>query len=107
MVSFCQQTIRPIISLGVAERNLLFYFIFSFFNNFTKFLLFKPDLLKQQGHYYDMNTVAYSPNGQLIATGSDDGKLKIWNSRTGFCFVTFTEHQAPITNAIFSTKGYF
>jgi periodic tryptophan protein 2 len=44
------------------------------------------------GHFYDLNVVAYSPDGQLIATGGDDGKVKIWNTRSGFCFVTFTEH---------------
>ena len=32
-------------------------------------------VLKQQGHYYDMNTLSYSPDGQLIATGGDDGKV--------------------------------
>ena len=32
-------------------------------------------VLKQQGHYYDMNCLAYSPDGQLIATGADDGKV--------------------------------
>lgn len=32
-------------------------------------------ILKQQGHYYDMNVLAYSPDGQLIVTGGDDGKV--------------------------------
>ena len=32
-------------------------------------------ILKQQGHYYDMNVLSYSPDGQLIATGGDDGKV--------------------------------
>jgi WD40 repeat protein len=32
-------------------------------------------ILKQQGHFYDMNVLAYSPDGQLVATGGDDGKV--------------------------------
>ncbi len=31
--------------------------------------------MKQQGHFYDMNVLAYSTDGQLIATGGDDGKV--------------------------------
>ena len=34
-------------------------------------------VLKQQGHYYHMNCLAYSPDGQLIATGGDDGKVNL------------------------------
>ena len=32
-------------------------------------------ILKQQSHMYDMNSLAYSPGGQTIATGGDDGKV--------------------------------
>lgn len=53
-------------------------------------------ILKQQGHYFDVNSVAYSPDSQLIATGADDNKVKVWNASSGFCFVTFAEH----TNSI-------
>ena len=33
-------------------------------------------MLKQQGHFYDMNCLAYSPDGQVIATGGDDAKVR-------------------------------
>jgi periodic tryptophan protein 2 len=62
-------------------------------------------ILKQQGHFYDMNTMAYSPDGQTIATGGHDGKLKVWNTTSGFCFVTFTDHSAPITALEFTKNG--
>ncbi len=48
------------------------------------------DVLKQQGHVYSPNTVCYSPDGQLVVSGADDNKVKVWNTTTGFCFVTFT-----------------
>ena len=58
-------------------------------------------VLRQQGHFYDLNTAAYSPNGQLLVTGGDDGKVKVWNAATGFCFVTFAEHKAPVSAVAF------
>lgn len=62
-------------------------------------------ILKQQGHYFDMNTLAYAPDGQNVATGGDDGKLKVWNTTSGFCFVTFSEHSAAISAVEFSKHG--
>ncbi|KAF7318872.1 Small nucleolar ribonucleoprotein complex subunit [Mycena chlorophos] len=62
-------------------------------------------ILKQQGHFYDMNTLAYAPDGQTIATGGDDGKVKVWSTHSGFCFVTFTEHTAPISAVSFAKHG--
>ena len=35
-------------------------------------------IMRQQGHHYDMNVLAYSPDGQMIATGGDDGKVWFW-----------------------------
>ena len=62
-------------------------------------------VLKQQGHSFDMNMVAYSPDGQLIATGGDDGKVKLWNTASGFCTVTFTEHVGSVTGLVFASSG--
>ena len=33
-------------------------------------------VLKQQGHYFDISAVAFSPDGALVATGSDDRKVR-------------------------------
>ncbi|KAM7253980.1 hypothetical protein ACFE04_031662 [Oxalis oulophora] len=63
-------------------------------------------ILKQQGHYYDVNCVAYSPDSQLIATGSDDNKVKVWTASSGFCFVTFSEHTNAITALDFTANSH-
>jgi periodic tryptophan protein 2 len=51
-----------------------------------------------------MTCLTYSADGQYIATGGDDGKVKIWNTSTGFCFVTFTDHTGPVTAIAFSPQ---
>ncbi|WFD30085.1 U3 snoRNP protein [Malassezia sp. CBS 17886] len=62
-------------------------------------------ILKQQGHFYDMNTVAYAQDGQMAVTGGDDGKVKLWNTVSGFCTVTFSDHSAPVTSVEFAKQG--
>eukprot|EP00898_Chlorokybus_atmophyticus_P000595 jgi/Chlat1/1536/Chrsp122S01805 len=80
-------------------------------------------ILRQQGHYYGANTVAFSPDSQLIASGADDNKasmslfaardqhtltpacVKLWNAASGSAFVTFNEHTSPVTSVTFSAAG--
>ncbi len=62
-------------------------------------------VLKQQGHLYGLNSLDYSDDGHLLATGGEDSKVKLWNSASGFCFMTFTVHVAPVTAVRFVGKG--
>jgi periodic tryptophan protein 2 len=62
-------------------------------------------VLKQQGHYYDLNTLGYSTDGQHLASGGDDGKVKIWNTTSGFCYVTFSDHSSGVTKVEFAKTG--
>jgi periodic tryptophan protein 2 len=62
-------------------------------------------ILKQQGHFNNMTQLAYSPSGLYLASGGDDGKIKIWNTINSHCFVTFSEHNAPITGIKFRSNG--
>lgn len=61
-------------------------------------------VLTQHAHFNQMNCIAYSPDGQLMVTGGDDGELKVWNSASGFCIVTFDEHEGPVTSVKFAGK---
>ncbi|XP_069748532.1 PWP2 small subunit processome component [Narcine bancroftii] len=63
-------------------------------------------VLKQQGHFNNMVTLSYSPDGQYLVTGGDDGKVKVWNTSSGFCIVTFTEHTSCVTEVTFNSTGY-
>jgi len=81
-------------------------------------------IMKQQGHHYGVNCVAWSPNGvqagcktlaagegssqvvgTLLATGGYDGKVKLWNTTSGFCFVTFADHTAPVSDICFTPQA--
>ncbi|XP_050341996.1 periodic tryptophan protein 2 homolog isoform X2 [Nymphalis io] len=64
-------------------------------------------VMKQQGHSLDMTCLAYSPDGLYIVTGGYDGKVKVWNTTSGFCFVTFNEHSSTVTNIVFSANKKF
>ncbi|XP_072746564.1 periodic tryptophan protein 2 homolog [Anoplolepis gracilipes] len=63
--------------------------------------------MKQQGHRTNMNCLAYSPDGQYIVTGGDDGKVKLWNTISGFCTLTFHEHASSISGVLFSHNRKF
>ncbi|XP_030635954.1 PWP2 small subunit processome component [Chanos chanos] len=63
-------------------------------------------VFKQQGHFNNMASLAYSPDGQYLVTGGDDGKVKVWNTNSGLCFVTFTEHTSSITSVTFTSSGF-
>ncbi|KAJ5378859.1 hypothetical protein N7509_011978 [Penicillium cosmopolitanum] len=62
-------------------------------------------ILKQQGHLDSMNSLVYSPDGQKIVTTADDGKVKVWDVKSGFCIVTFTEHTSGVSACQFAKKG--
>ncbi|KAG8379867.1 hypothetical protein BUALT_Bualt07G0134000 [Buddleja alternifolia] len=63
-------------------------------------------ILKQQGHYFDVNCIAYSQDSQLLATGADDNKIKVWTVSSGFCFVTFSEHTNAVTALHFMANNH-
>ena len=64
-------------------------------------------VMKQQGHSNMMSSIAYSPDGNFIVTSGYDGKVKVWNVSSGFCFLTFSEHTSGVTGVDFSRNKKF
>lgn len=48
----------------------------------------------------------FTSAAEVAATGDDYGKLKLWNTASGFCYVTFNEHKAPVSDIVFSPLGH-
>ena len=54
-------------------------------------------IYKQQGHMNDINIIAFSPEGGQLASGADDGRIKIFDISSSNCLITFIEHTAKVT----------
>src|SRR5207253_1794586 len=55
-----------------------------------------------RGHTLALASVAYSPNGKFIATGSYDRTAKVWDAATGRELVTLKGHAATVEAVAFS-----
>jgi WD40 repeat protein len=57
------------------------------------------------GHTNVVWAVAFSPDGWLLATGSDDGTARVWDMATGDCLRTLTGHTNTVWAVAFSPDG--
>jgi WD40 repeat protein len=52
-----------------------------------------------------VNTLAFSPDGDVLPTGASDGSLRLWNPRTGREFVSVSPNLGEVTGVAFSPDG--
>ncbi|MEN8219364.1 MAG: WD40 repeat domain-containing protein [Pseudomonadota bacterium] len=57
------------------------------------------------GHKSNVLPITFSPNGQIIASGSKDKTIKLWAISTGNLLKTFTGHTDKIQSLAFSPDG--
>ena len=62
-------------------------------------------LFRCMGHTGFVKSVAFSPCGKWIASGSGDNTMKIWNRETGECVKTFEGHRCFVCSVTFSPDG--
>ncbi|KAJ5556988.1 hypothetical protein N7494_000903 [Penicillium frequentans] len=58
-----------------------------------------------EGHWGSVNSVAFSPNGQLLASGSDDKTVKLWDTATGSLQQTLDGHSNAVRTVAFSPNS--
>lgn len=51
------------------------------------------------GHTHAVTGVKFAPNGQIMATTSADGTIKIWSTKTGLLIRTMAGHQGAVQAA--------
>jgi WD40 repeat protein len=61
----------------------------------------KPELITQEGHTGVIRAVAYSPNGKIIASGSDDNKIKLWDVDAGLEYRNMAGDGGHLTALVF------
>jgi parallel beta-helix repeat protein len=66
-----------------------------------------PNPIREQSldHTNDVIAVAYSPYGCLLASGSWDNIVKVWDIGKGSEVRTLSEHQGPVKTVAFSPDG--
>ncbi|KAI9768893.1 MAG: hypothetical protein M1839_003847 [Geoglossum umbratile] len=55
-----------------------------------------------EGHSDEVNSVAFSPDGKLVASGSDDRIVKLWDTSTGVQLQTLEGHSGWVNSVAFS-----
>jgi WD40 repeat protein len=102
---------KPITGTGWHDQDSAFYDVVMGMNkviqeitplvNAMKFVLFKT----LGGHQREVNSVAISRDGNLLVSGSLDGKIKIWNLLTGKEQRTLAGYQGTVYCVAISEDG--
>jgi WD40 repeat protein len=60
----------------------------------------QSDIARHHTSY--MYCITFSGDGQLVASGSEDETVKIWDTSTGECLITFRDHRSLVFGVVFS-----
>ncbi len=62
----------------------------------------KPREMSER-HRGPVHAVAFSPDGEMIATGGEDRYIRLWKTETGALLHFLTNHSAPVTSVQFAS----
>lgn len=67
--------------------------------------LSRPAERRQVGHRGPITTVAFSPRGDQVASGGDDGTVRLWDARTGEERRVLNGHEQPVVSVAYAPDG--
>ena len=65
----------------------------------------KIEIVPQIPHSSFVSSVAFSPDGSRVLSGSHDNTVKLWDATTGALLRTFKGHAQRISSVAFSPDG--
>lgn len=65
----------------------------------------QDEIYHTHGHQLKVNSLAFSPQGDILASGSEDKSIKLWNSNTGELISKLGMHLDSVNSIVFSSDG--
>ena len=66
-----------------------------------------PQMIISLGHSDSVNSIAFSPDGHFVLSGSSDKTIKLWNTKTGKLIQTIESHSGLIESGALSPDGHY
>jgi periodic tryptophan protein 2 len=63
-------------------------------------------IFNQEGLSYNVKCIDFSPEGRFMATGGQEGVLRLWDTTTFLCFSSFRDHESAITGVKFTNRNH-